>query len=51
MVIIIGNGYGYSSSILDEAVGILHNINTLEKGMNPTTFPPAMGNSRVDYTL
>ena len=29
--------------ILDKAVSILHNANTLGKGMNPTTLPPAMG--------
>ena len=29
--------------ILDETVCILHNTNTLGKGMNPTILPPAMG--------
>ena len=29
--------------ILDEADCISHSTNTLEKGMNPTILPPAMG--------
>ena len=29
--------------ILDKAVCISHNANTLGKGMNPSIFPPARG--------
>ena len=43
MVIIVGNGHGYTSSTLDEADCISHSTNTLGKGMNPIILSPAMG--------
>ena len=43
MVIIVGNGYGDTSSNLDEADCISHCINTFGKGMNAIMLPPAMG--------
>ena len=43
MVIVVGNGHGDTSSILDETDCISHSTNTLGKGMNPIILPPAMG--------
>ena len=43
MVIVVGNGHGDTSQILDETDCISHCINTLGKGMNPIISPPAMG--------
>ena len=43
MVIVLGNGHGDTSQILDKANCISHNTNTLGKGMNPIILPPAMG--------
>ena len=37
--------------ILDEAVYILHNANTLRKGMNPTILPTTIVNNSVDRSL
>ena len=42
MVIVVGNGHGDMSSILDEADCISHSTKTLEKVMNPIILPPAM---------
>ena len=38
-----GSGHIDQVQILDEAVGISHTANTLEKGMNATILLPAMG--------
>ena len=38
--IVVGNGHGDTSSNPDD---ISHSTNTLGKGMNPITLPPAMG--------
>ena len=43
MVIVVGNGYGDTSSNLDEADCISHSTHTLEKGINPNILPLAMG--------
>ena len=43
MVIVVGNGHVTRVQILDEAVDISHNANTVGKGMCTTTLPPAMG--------
>ena len=43
MVIVVGNGHGDTSSILDETDCILHSTNTLGKGMNPIILPLAKG--------
>ena len=43
MVIVVGNGHGDTSSILDETDSIFHSTNTLGKGINPIILPPAMG--------
>ena len=43
IVIVVGNGYGDTSSNPDETDFISHSTNTLGKGMNPITLPPAMG--------
>ena len=42
MVIVLGNGIGDTSSILDEDDCISYSTNTLGKGMNPIILPPAM---------
>ena len=43
MVIVVGNRYGDTSSILDETGCISHSTNTLGKGMNPIISPPSHG--------
>ena len=43
MVIVVGNGHGDTSSILDETDCISPSTNTLGKGINPIILPPAMG--------
>ena len=43
MVIVVRNGHGNTSSILDGTDCISHRTNTLGKGMNPDILPPAMG--------
>ena len=43
MVIVVGNGHGDTSSNPGQDNCILHNTNTLGKGMNPIILPPAMG--------
>ena len=43
MVILVGNGHGDTSSNPGRAFSISHSTNTLEKGMNTTILPPAMG--------
>ena len=42
MVIVVGNGHGYTSSNPGPDC-ISHHTNTLGKGMNPIILPPAMG--------
>ena len=37
--------------IVDKAMGILHSVNTLGKGMNQSILLTAIVNSRVDWTL
>ena len=42
MVIIIWNGHATHVKILDEAVCVSHNSNTLMKSVNSTILPPTM---------
>ena len=43
IVIVVRNGHGDTSSILDEIDCISHSTNTLGKGMNPIILLPYMG--------
>ena len=43
MVIVVENGHVDTSSKPGHADCILHRTDTLGKGMNPITLPPAMG--------
>ena len=43
MVIVVGNEHGDTSSNPGQDDCISHSTNTLGKGMNPITLPPAMG--------
>ena len=43
IVIVVRNGLGDTSSIVDETDCISHSTNTLGKGMNSIILPPAMG--------
>ena len=43
MVIVVGNGHGYTSSNSGQDIAFSHSTNTLGKGLNPIILPPAMG--------
>ena len=51
MVIVVGNGYGSTSSNLDETVRISHSADKLKKSMNPAILAQLWINSPADWTF